>query len=160
MKVILIQDIKGVGKNGEIKDVAPGYARNFLIPEGLAVIATPEKIKEIERIKKTEKKKAVKELKKAEKKAEELEGLEVTIPVKLNEKGELFAPVKERDIAKAIKKEHKINVTPKTINLEEEINDLGEYKAVINLTHGLEAKINVIVVEDEKSKKKKAQKEE
>lgn len=160
MKVVLLQDIKGVGKKGDIKEVALGYARNFLIPEGLASLATPEKIKEVESAKNKEKERALKELQEVERSAEEIEGLEITIPVKLNEKEDLFAPVKAKDIAEGLKKEHKIKIALKNIKPKEEINSLGEYKAVIAFPHGIEAEINVIVTEDEKSKKKKLLKEE
>lgn len=160
MKVILLQDIKGVGKNGDIKDVATGYARNFLIPEGFAVIATSEKIKEIEEIKAREARQAEKELKEIESRVEKLEGIEITIPVKLNEKGEFFASIDIKNVANEIKKEYKIKISPKNIRLEKELKELGEYKAIVNFPHKLEAEINIIIVEDKKGKKKKPHEED
>lgn len=147
MKVILLKDIENIGKEGEIKDVADGFARNFLIPKKMAEIATDATIRnsETKKIKKDEKAKI--ELEEAQKLAEQLEGRELYLKVKEKD-GKLFGSVNEKTIAKALQDEG-MNINPEKVNLAEPIKEMGEYDAVISLDHGLEAGVKVILVSEE-----------
>ena len=151
MKVILIKDVENLGKEGETKDVADGFARNFLFPKSMAEPATKEATQKVEtkNLKKSEKAKL--ELEEAQKLAEQLEGRELYIKVKEKD-GKLFASVNEKVIAKTLKDEG-IAVSPENVSLPEPIKELGEYEAQINLSHGLEASIRIILASESEEEK-------
>lgn len=146
MKVILLKDVKNVGKAWEIKDVSDGYARNFLFPNKLAQIATPDLIKRSETQKAEIIKKAEKDLEITEELASELDGFVIRIKAKANAEGKLFGSIKPEMIREALINE-KLNIgsiPAKNISAEN-IKETGEHKVTINLPHGLEAMIVVIV---------------
>jgi large subunit ribosomal protein L9 len=144
MKVILLQSVEGLGKEGEIKEVALGYARNFLIPRGLAEEATEDLIAQIEKRKEKEAKVAEMDLVKTEKLASQLDGQEIEITAKASEEGRLYAAVTPAKIASELKaKGFEINVDQ--VLVPEPIKELGEYEVTLNLPHGLEAKITLII---------------
>jgi large subunit ribosomal protein L9 len=147
MKVVLLKDIENFGKEGEIKEVANGYARNFLLPKNLAELATPESISKAEAKKTKGAEEAKMELEEAQKLAELLEGRELFIKVKEKD-GKLFGSVNEKTIAKTFKDEG-LKINPLNIKLAEPIKEVGEYDVAINLDHGLEANIRVILVSEE-----------
>lgn len=147
MKVVLLQNVENTGKEGEIKEVANGYARNFLLPKKLAELATEESIKKAEAKKIKGAEKAKTELEEAQKLAEQLEGRELFIKVKEKD-GKLFGSVNEKTIAKTFGEEG-LNIDPSNIKLAEPIKEVGEYDAAINLDHGLEASIRIILVSEE-----------
>jgi large subunit ribosomal protein L9 len=147
MKVVLLKDIENMGKEGEIKEVADGYARNFLLPKNLAELATPESMKKAETKKAKDVEESKMELEEAQKLAELLEGRELYIKVKEKD-GKLFGSVNEKTIAKTFKDEG-LKVDPSNIKLAEPIKEVGEYDVAINLDHGLEANIRVILVSEE-----------
>lgn len=146
MKVILLQNVDSLGKEGEIKEVADGYARNFLIPQKLAEAATENAVKNAEAKKAKASESAKTELEEAQKLAELLEGRELYIKVKEKD-GKLFGSVNEKTIAKTFKDEG-IKIDPANIKLPEPIKEVGEYDASINLDHGLEANIRVILISE------------
>lgn len=143
MKVILLQNVKGLGKAGDIKEVAEGYARNFLIVRKLAEIASESGVRRVETIKKVEAEKNQMDLQKTQELADQLDGKAVTILAK-NKDGKLFGSVHAKDVAKELKKEN-IIVSEKSIMLPEPIKELGEYEVKIELDHNIEAMIMVIV---------------
>ncbi|MDI6778331.1 MAG: 50S ribosomal protein L9 [Patescibacteria group bacterium] len=147
MKIILLKDIENLGKEGEVKVVADGFARNFLLPKKMAEIATDAAIQNAEAKKKKTSEKARLELEEAQKLAEQLEGRELYLKVKEKE-GKLFGSVNEKTIAKSLKDEG-LNINPENVKLAEPIKELGEYDAQINLEHGLEAGIKIILVSEE-----------
>ena len=147
MKVILLQDIDKLGKKYDIKEVADGYARNFLIPKGLARPATKEDMAWIEMQKEIESKKAEEELKKVQDFASSLDGLEVLIPVKIGEEGQFFESVSAQKISEKLK-ELGFEVKKNQIDLVEPIRELGEYPIKIKLEHNLELEIRVIIIEE------------
>jgi large subunit ribosomal protein L9 len=147
MKVIILKEKGGLGKVGDVKEVAGGYARNFLIPEGIAKPATEGAEKEIEILKETQTKKSEEELKSAEELAESLEGLSIEISAKADESGKLFAAISQEDISKALEK-NGFKVEKSKINIAEPIKEVGEYEVMINLDHGLEARIEVVVARE------------
>jgi len=147
MKIILLQDIDNLGKKYEIKEVADGYARNFLIPKGLAKPATKENLKWLETQKEIEVKKAEEELKKVEAVATNIDGQEIIIPVKIGEEGQLFESITSQKIYEKLK-ELGFEIKKSQIDLPEPIKELGEYPVKIKFEHNLEAEIKIIVVEE------------
>lgn len=146
MKVILLKDIKNVGKAWDIKDVSDGYARNFLFPHNLAQIATPDLIRKSENQKTDLIKKAEADLEKTEQLASKLDDFVIKIKAKANTEGKLFGSIKPEMIREALLSE-KLNIgsIPAEKISTENIKDLGEHKVTINLPHNLEAVIVVIV---------------
>jgi len=147
MRVILLQDIDNLGKKYEIKEVKDGYARNFLIPKGLAKEATKEALAWLEMQKEIETKKAEEELKTVQGFASSLDGLEVIIPVKIGEEGQLFESITSQKISEKLK-ELGFEVKKNQIDLAEPIKELGEYPIKIKLEHNLEVEIKVIAIEE------------
>lgn len=146
MKIILLKDVKSIGKAWDIKEVSNGYARNFLFPNNLAKTATPDMIKKSETLKADMIKKAEADLEKTEAIANELNDFVIKIKAKSNAEGKLFGSVKPEMIREALLKE-KLNVgnIPAEKISTEAIKELGEHKVTINLPHALEAVIVVIV---------------
>jgi len=147
MRVILLQDIEKLGKKYDVKEVADGYARNFLIPKGLAKIATKENLKWLETQKEIEVKKAEEELKKVQKTASTIDGQEIIIPVKVGEEGQLFESITSQKIAEKLK-ELGFDIKKTQIDLIEPIKELGEFPVKIKFEHNLEAEIRIIIVEE------------
>ena len=147
MKVILLQDIEKLGKKYDIKEVAAGYARNFLIPKGLAKPATKVALKWLEVQKEIEAKKAEEELKKIQDFVAKVDGLEVVFQVKVGEKGELFESINSQKISEKLK-ELGFGIKKTQIELKEPIKELGEFPVKIHFEHNLEAEIKVIIVEE------------
>ncbi len=147
MRVILLQDIDNLGKKYEIKEVKDGYARNFLIPKGLVKLATKEAMSWLETQKETETKKEEKELKKVQEFASTMEGLEVVIPVKIGEEGQLFESIDAQKISEKLK-ELGFKIKKSQINLAEPFKELGEFPVKIKFEHNLEVEIRIIVTEE------------
>ncbi len=146
MKVILLKDIKGTGKKGDIKEVAEGYARNYLIPRKLAVEANQGNVnalKEKERIKKV---KQLQELEQAKKLGEKLENMTLTLATKAGENGRMFGSITAKQISTELKKKHQLTVDKKKILLDEPIRSLGVTKVPIKLHADVTVTINVQVV--------------
>ncbi|MEA1937100.1 MAG: 50S ribosomal protein L9 [Patescibacteria group bacterium] len=147
MKVILIKDARDLGSVGDIKDVANGYARNFLIPGGFVKVATKNAIKQEEELKIKKEEQAKENLKGAEEVARKLEGVSVAIKSKADEAGKLYAGIKTEEISKALEGKG-FKVDKNKIVIEGPIKEVGDYEVIVNLEHGLEAKIGVIVESD------------
>jgi len=147
MRVILLQDIDKLGKKYEIKEVADGYARNFLIPKGLAKPATKENLKWLETQKEIEIKKAEEELKKVQEIASAVDDQEIIIPVKVGEQDQIFESITAQKIAEKLK-ELGFDIKKTQIDLIEPIKELGEFPVKIKFEHNLEAEIKIIVVEE------------
>jgi len=149
MRVILLQDVKKLGKKYEIKEVKNGYARNFLIPKGLAKLATKKALDWLGIQKGKEERKAESKLKKVQEVASAVDGQEVIIPVKVGEKEELFESVTSQKIYEKLQKTG-FNIKKKQIDLPEPIKEIGEFPVKIKFEHNLEAEIKVIVVKEKK----------
>ncbi len=147
MRVILLQDVENLGKKYDIKEVKDGYARNFLIPQGLAKPATETALIWLETQKEIEAKKAEEELKKIQEKATAIDGEELIIPVKMGEEGQLFESITSQKISEKLK-ELGFEIKKTQIDLKEPIKELGEFPIKIRFEHNLEAEIKVIVVEE------------
>ncbi|OGH88943.1 MAG: 50S ribosomal protein L9 [Candidatus Magasanikbacteria bacterium RIFOXYD2_FULL_36_9] len=143
MQVVLLQDVKGVGKADEIKDVSEGYARNFLFPKHLAVQALDKNIKELGERKRKESKESERELQELQGLAGRLDELEIVVKEKASETGLLYASVGPQRLAQDLQKRG-FKVTKNQIqNLN--IKKAGEYRVKVKLNHGLEAQITVRV---------------
>ncbi len=149
MKVIFIQDLKGVGRKNEIKEQPDGYARNFLIPKKIAVVATPEGIKKVERSLNEVRVEKDIQVDLFKKNLQSIHGVVVTIKAKTNEKGSLFKAIHAKDIALCLKKEHKISIDENFIHLSEPIKSNGEFKIPVEAL-GIREEISVVVVNDKK----------
>ena len=148
MKVILLKTIENLGKKYEIKEVKDGYARNFLIPKGLAKKAEKEALLWLETQKEAQAQKAEEELKKAQGLASAIDGQEVIIPVKIGEEGQLFESITSQKILEKVK-ELGFEIKKIQLDLEEPIKELGEFPVKIKFEHNLEAEIKVIVTKEE-----------
>ncbi len=146
MKVILKVDVEGVGYAGDIVDVSPGYARNYLIPKGLALAATSRNIKSLEKQKAEIMKRVDKEKKRIEALAQRLANTKVVVAKQVGEEGKLFGSVTTRDIADALAREG-IEIDRKKIVLDEAIKSLGTYQVKVKLPHGIESQVQVEVTE-------------
>ncbi|MFA6547909.1 MAG: 50S ribosomal protein L9 [Candidatus Magasanikbacteria bacterium] len=143
MKVVLLQDVKGVGKADEITEVSEGYARNFLFPKHLAVHALEKNIKELSERKHKEVKSAEKELKELQSLAGRLDGVEIVVKEKASEAGILYASIGSQRLAQEL---HKRGFKIEKNRIENlNIKKSGEYKVKVKLNHGLEAQIMVRV---------------
>jgi large subunit ribosomal protein L9 len=147
MKVIFTQDVKGKGKKGEVKDVAEGYARNYLFKNNLAVEATNANLSALKARKNKEKKLEQEELEKAKKLKEKLEGLTVEFQAKAGEGGRLFGSITSKQIAEELNKQHKIKIDKRKIELEQPIKALGYTNVPVKLHPEVEGMIKVHIGE-------------
>jgi large subunit ribosomal protein L9 len=146
MKVIFIQDVKGQGKKGEIKEVSEGYAANFLIPKGLAQAASQGNVKSLENQKQAEHKRKEKLKAEAVQLAKRIEETEITIATKAGESGRLFGSITNMQIAEQLMSK-KIKIDKRIIMLEEPIRTLGVKHVPIKLHPEVTATLKVLVVE-------------
>lgn len=147
MKVILIQDIDGLGKTGDIVTVKDGYSRNFLIPKKLAVSATPGNLKVIELKKKAKEAKERAELAQAEALKRKLQAISCTISVRAGEDDKLFGSVTSADVAKALEVEG-IQIDKRKIELPEPVNKIGVYSVLVKLAPQISQSVKVWVVKE------------
>ena len=146
MKVILLTDIKNVGKKGAVLNAAEGYARNYLLPRKLAIEANKANMNELELKRKAESGKALKELESAEKAGKTLNDISVVVRVKAGENGKLFGSVTNREIAQALYEQQGISVDKKKIVIAEPIKNTGEAVVDVKLHANITAKLTVNVV--------------
>lgn len=148
MKVILVKDVKGSGKAGDTLNVAEGYARNFLLKNGLAVEASAKNLNELAGKKASEQHKLDVEKAENEKIAAALDGKDVIITAKAGQGGKLFGAVKTSAVAEAIAKQHSIKIDKKKIVMNSEIKSFGDFEATIKMSQGVSCKLTVRVVEE------------
>lgn len=147
MKVILLKDVKGKGKKGEVKNVSDGYAHNFLFKQGLALEATPANLKTLEAKKTKEKKEAIEELEQSKKLKETLEQLTVELSAKAGDGGRLFGSVTSKQIAEELAKTHKIKIDKRKFELPDGIRSLGFTNVPVKLHPEVSATVKVHVSE-------------
>jgi len=148
MEVILREDVDKLGNRGEIVKVAPGYARNFLLPRRLAVAATEANKKIVEQERQAHLRREVKLKTEAEDLSKLLEGVRVTIAQKAGEADQLFGSVTSKDIVEALERSN-FTIDRRKIHLEEPIKQLGEFKVPVRLYKDVTAEITVVVVREE-----------
>lgn len=147
MKVIFIQDVKGSGKKGDLKEVADGYARNMLIKKGLAVEATPENLNKLQGQQASVQHKKDVEKQNAEALKNKLDGKKITISAKAGTGGRLFGSVTSSQIAQEIETQYQCKVDKKKIILKSDIKAFGSFSAEIRLYTGISANISIEVTE-------------
>ncbi len=147
MKVILQQDVKKLGKKGDIIEVAEGYARNFLFPRNLAQAGNEGNVKVLNEKKASLNRKEEKVVQEAKALAERLEKVTVVIPTKVGEGGRLYGSVNTKDVADALQKDHGIKVDKRKIELNEAIKSLGVTNVTIKLHPKVQATFKVQVTE-------------
>lgn len=145
MKVILKQDVKKLGNAGDLLEVNDGYARNFLIPRGLADEATSGRVKQLKEKKASQQARDEKEKQEAEALKKHLQGKQVRLAVSAGDKGKLFGSVTGAQIAQAVSKQFGSEVNKKDLKLDEQVKQVGEYKFRIRLYPGVEAEMTLKV---------------
>ena len=147
MKVILLEDVKNVGKKGQLVNASDGYAKNFLFPKKLAVEATKSNMNDLELKKKAEEKRKQQELEEAKELAKQLEAKEVLVSVKTGENGKTFGSVTNKEIAEALEKQTGLKIDKKKIVLEEPIKMVGSRTVIVKIHPQVNAEINVKIME-------------
>ena len=147
MKVIYLQDVKGSGKKGEVKNVADGYARNMLIPKGLAVEATPDNINRLKGQQASAQHKIDVDVQNANEAAAKLKGKQVVIKAKAGSNDRLFGSVTSAHVAEALDSQFGIKIDKKKITLSTDIKNFGSFKATIKFYTGISETIDVEVIE-------------
>ena len=145
MKVILTQDIKSVGKKGQILDAADGYARNYLLPKKLAVIADASNLNELKTKQEANKYKKDMSMASAKELSEKMKNYELVFKIKAGENGKTFGSVTAKDIADELNKKYFVEVDKKKICLDDSIKSLGAYNIEIKLFEGISGMLKVIV---------------
>ena len=148
MKVILLQDVKSLGKKGEIVNVNDGYARNFILPKKLGVEATGKNLNDLKLQKNNEKKVAQENLEAAKELAAELSAGKVELSIKVGEGGRTFGSVSSKEIAAAVKEQMELDVDKKRIQLKEAIKSLGTHIVHVKLHPEVTAELKVVVKEE------------
>ncbi|HUT96309.1 MAG TPA: 50S ribosomal protein L9 [Candidatus Paceibacterota bacterium] len=151
MKVILLKDVENLGKKNDVKNVANGHARNFLIPEKLAIPATEKAMKELTAQQEIEIQKAEQELKVVEEIVSQIDGLEIEVFVKADETGKLFGSMNDVKISQLFK-DRGFNIKKSQIKILQPIKEVGEHSVIISFDHGLEAEIKLIIIDEATSK--------
>ncbi|PIT86460.1 MAG: 50S ribosomal protein L9 [Candidatus Magasanikbacteria bacterium CG10_big_fil_rev_8_21_14_0_10_43_6] len=145
MKVILLQDVPGKGKKGDVKEVANGYAQNFLIKKGMAKPATEKKVAAIRDQQAKEKRRSGKEERNFQKMAARLQGATVEITEKVNDSGKLYAALSSAKVVDAVKSHLAVTIKALQVRPKAPIKELGKHHVKIVLGKGIEAEITVVV---------------
>ncbi len=148
MKVIFNQDVKGQGKKGEMKEVSQGYARNYLLPRGLATEATADNINAMKQKEKAKAAQAAREKAQAEENAKKLGAVQVVIRAKAGGAGKLFGAVTSEAISKALKEQHGIDIEKNKIVQGEPIKTFGSFTVKAKLGYEVSGTINLLVIEE------------
>jgi large subunit ribosomal protein L9 len=144
MKVILMTDVPALGQRGETRDVANGYARNFLLPRKLAVPATPANLKNVEHLKRQRAREEERALETAKATAERIEGLTLAVTARASEDGRLYGSVSAQDVVEFLER-HQVSVEKRRVAMEEPIKAVGEYKVSVRLHGDVTAALTVTV---------------
>lgn len=145
MIVILKRDVKGTGKAGDVVKVSDGYARNMLLPKGLAEEATKNNVHTLEKAREKREEEEKKAKAAAEKQAEEMKNMKVEIVTKAGEGGKLFGSITTKDIADALKEQHGINIDKRKIVLDQPIKEIGVKRVKVKIYPEITATIAVEV---------------
>jgi large subunit ribosomal protein L9 len=145
VRVILKAEVRGLGRTGEIKDVADGYARNYLLPKGLAIEATGGELKQLAQERQTEKTKKDRAHQDAEELAKRLGEVTLVFKLKAGEHGKTFGSVTAKEVADALKKEAKADIDKTKIVLREPLRSLGVHKVEVRLLSDVRANVTVAI---------------
>jgi large subunit ribosomal protein L9 len=147
MKVIFLKEVKGRGKKGEVKNVADGYAQNFLLKQGLAVEASQANVSSLNAQKKKEEKHAAEELEESRQLKARIDEITIELTAKSGEGGRIFGSITSKQIAEELQKKHSIKIDKRKIELEDAIRSLGFTKVPVKLHAEVTANLNVHVKE-------------
>ena len=145
MKVLFLQEVTGTAKAGDVKEVAPGYARNFLFPKHLAVVADARTIDQVRRREEVTRHRAEKAMDDAREMAQRIRKLTVTIYAKAGEAGRLFGTVTNADVATQLKREAGIDVDKRKIEIEPPIRSLGPHEVTVELHPEINETLKIVV---------------
>lgn len=148
MKVILIEDVKSLGKKGDVVNVNDGYARNMLLPKKLGIEATGKNLNDLKLQKSNEKKIAAENLEAAKQFAKQVEAIIVILSIKTGEGGKTFGSVSSKEIAKAVKEQFDMEIDKKKMQLADPIKTLGIHEVVVKLHPKVSATLKVKVIEE------------
>ena len=148
MKVILLNDIKGVGKKDQIIEASDGYARNYLFPKKLALEANNENMSKLKARQDSNQFKKDVQKKEAEALATKLKGIMLKIKVKAGENGKIFGGVTSKEISENLKEQYKIEIDKKKIEVKETIKNIGRFTINIKLNEGVNAKLTVNIIDE------------
>jgi large subunit ribosomal protein L9 len=146
VQVILREDVKGLGRKGDVVRVADGYARNFLLPRGLAAELTEGRAREKEQLQRQRERREERELQEAQELARRLESLAVQVRVKVGAQGKMFGSVTAKDVAEALERDHGLRVDRRKLGLEEPIRSLGPVDTVVHLHPKVTARLRIEVI--------------
>ena len=149
MKVVLLADVKGSGKKGELVNVSDGYARNFLFPKKLAKEANAQALNELKNAEESKAFKIKQETEAAQASADKINGKSVSILAKAGQGGKLFGSVTAKEIAEAIKKQYGVDVDKRKIDTKGEMKAFGTYECEVKLYSGITATVKAVVTEKE-----------
>jgi large subunit ribosomal protein L9 len=145
MKVVLKKDVPTLGRSGEVKEVADGYARNFLIPKKLAAVATRTEIANVEAQRSSTARSAARTDAENRELAERMQANPVTVRAKTGEGGRLYGSITGADVAEALTKSLGRDIDKRTVEIDEHIRSLGEHQAKVHIAHGITATVKVNV---------------
>jgi large subunit ribosomal protein L9 len=148
MKVILLKDVKGQGKKGEVKEVSEGYANNFLLPQKLAAPANESSVKMLDQQKKSEQRKKDQEKANAEEQGQKLGAITVELKAKSGKDGRLFGAISNKQVAEELEKQFKLKIDKRKILMEDPIRTLGVTEVGVKLHPEVSAKLKIHVSED------------
>ncbi|MBR2982563.1 MAG: 50S ribosomal protein L9 [Kiritimatiellae bacterium] len=149
IEVMLMDNVKKLGKAGEIVKVAPGYARNFLFPNGIAAVATEAAKRRLKKLEAERAARAAEEKKAALELAKKLEKLEITVSAHTTDGKKLYGSVGVNDILAAIEANRGIKLERSQLELDDNLKEVGEYNPVIDLGHGVTVKFKIVILDEE-----------
>jgi len=148
MEVILLEDVKSLGKKGQIVKVSDGYARNYILPKKLGVEANPKNLNELKQQKAKEDRIAAQQLEAAKELAAKVEAKAVKVAIKTGKEGRTFGAVSSKEISAAVKEQLGLDIDKKKMKLEESIKSLGTFEVLCKLHKDVTAKLKVVVEEE------------
>ncbi len=159
MKVVFLEDVPGKGKAGEIKEVSKGYAKNFLLPRGLALVATPTVIKQVESRLEREKLEGSVDREKLVELAQQIEGKEIRLKARIGAGERLFGSITAADVAGELSRAIGSVIDKRKIDIEKPFRQTGSYEVAIKLASDIKPKITVVIEEEEKEAEPEKKKE-
>ncbi|MCJ7669982.1 MAG: 50S ribosomal protein L9 [Dehalococcoidia bacterium] len=154
MKIVLLEDVPGKGKAGEIKEVSKGYAKNFLLPRGLALVATPTVIKQVESRLEREKLEGSIDREKLVELAQQIEGKEIRFKARMGAGERLFGSITAADVAEELSRAIGSVIDKRKIDIEKPFRQTGSYEVAVKLAGDIKPKITVVIEEEEEKGKK------
>jgi large subunit ribosomal protein L9 len=147
-KLLLIDDVDDLGRSGDIVSVKPGYARNFLLPQGFAVAADKRALRMQAQLQEERRKRAVVDKQESDKTASQLEGVVLTEIVKVDQEGHMYGSVSALDVARMLQEKHNVSLEKKSVQLKHAIKETGVHTITIKLKEGVTASIKLKVISE------------